>query len=176
MLEEVILADIRSMLRLTVNEEKARKYFLKRKSGTIAVQTAENIKKIKQAEKRLMELEKLIRSVYEDKVMGRVAEDMALSLLDDYQKEKEKLSSELNDLRNKLESQKQDSDDVDDFIRCLKMFAGAEVLTREMALQLIEYVTIDENPHSRKRVNKREIHIYYKIIDNGLNNPLNALE
>ena len=176
MLEQVILADIRSMLKLTVDEDKARAYFLKRKSGTRAIQTAENTKKIKQAEKRLAELDKLIRSVYEDKVMGRVAEDMALSLLNDYQQEKEKLSSELDELKSRLEAQKQDSDDVDEFIRRLKMFAGAEVFTREMALQLIEYVTIDKNPRSRSRMNEREIHIYYKLIDKGLNDPLNALE
>ncbi|MCQ2545910.1 MAG: DUF4368 domain-containing protein [Clostridia bacterium] len=90
-----------------------------------------------------------------------------------YQKEKEKLSSELNAIQNRISTQLQDSKDVDEFISRLKKYAGADKLTREMCLELIEYVIIDENPGRGK---SRDIHVYYKFIDEGLNNPNNALD
>lgn len=42
-----------------------------------------------------------------------------------------------------------------------------------MALDLIEYITIDENP--RKKAIPRDIHIYYKPIDKPLKNKKNAI-
>lgn len=160
-IEEIVLADIRSMLKLMVNEEKARKVFLERKIGSYAKQLAKD--KLKAHERRLAELEKLIRSVYEDKVMGRVTESMALSLLGDYQQEKEKLTAEIAILKESCEAKQQAENDVNEFIRRLKKYAGAKKLTRAMTLELLEYVVIDKNP--RKRHAEREIHIYYKFLD-----------
>ena len=45
----------------------------------------------------------------------------------------------------------------------LKRYAKCEELTREMCLQLIEFITVGERPADDK---PREIHIYYKLISN----------
>ena len=42
---------------------------------------------------RLAELDKLIQSVYEDKVAGRIEPDMAFDMLDKYQAEKKTLKT-----------------------------------------------------------------------------------
>jgi hypothetical protein len=73
----------------------------------------------------------------------------------------------------RLESQKQDERDVDEFIRRLKKYAGAEVLTRQMCLDLIGYITVDEN--HKNRTEPRKIHIYYKFLDKELADKTNAL-
>ena len=61
---------------------------------------------------------------------------------------------------------------MDEYIRRLRSYAGAEQLTRQMALELIEYITIDENPNDKKAV--RDIHVYYKLIDKPLKDRKNA--
>lgn len=76
-------------------------------------------------------------------------------------------------LKESAEIEKQIEDDVDEYIRRLRSYAGAEELTRQMALDLIEYITIDRNPD--KRSDSRDIHIYYKLIDKPLKNKRNAL-
>ena len=43
----------------------------------------------------------------------------------------------------------------------MKKYTDVQELTREMALELIEYVTIDEYSADRPR----DIHIYYKLLD-----------
>ena len=59
---------------------------------------------------------------------------------------------------------KQDEKDVDEFISRLRKYKGAKILTREMCLELIDSVTIDEY---HKGKTERDIHIYYKFIDKG---------
>ena len=60
--------------------------------------------------------------------------------------------------------QKQDEHDVDEYISRLKKFRNAEYLTRQMCLELIDSVTVDEFERGKQ---EREIHIYYKFIDKG---------
>ena len=51
---------------------------------------------------------------------------------------------------------------------------GAKKLTREMALELIEYIKVDAHPGHRNL--PRTIHVFYKLIDKPLTNKRNALE
>ena len=173
-LTELIVADIRSKIQLTVDEEKARKQFLEKKSGLNNAQTTRETKRKREIEKRLAELETLIQSVYENMVLGKVAEDMCIGLLEKYQAEKKKLQSEFDVIQTSLDTIVQDENDVEEFIRRLKKYVGFETLTREMALELIEYITVDE--YTRGSDKPREIHIYYKFLDKPLNNRVNALQ
>ena len=63
---------------------------------------------------------------------------------------------------------------VDEYIRRMKSYAGAKKLTREMALELIEYIKVDAHPGHRNL--PRTIHVFYKLIDKPLTNKRNALE
>ena len=60
--------------------------------------------------------------------------------------------------------QKQDEHDVNEYISRLKKFRNAEYLTRQMCLELIVTVTVDEFERGKQ---ERDIHIYYKFIDKG---------
>ncbi len=53
---------------------------------------------------------------------------------------------------------------MDEFIRRLKSYMDVPELTREMCMELIEFVTVDECPGKYSK-QPREIHIYYKLID-----------
>ena len=104
--------------------------------------------------------------MYEDKVQNRIPEEICVKLLGEYQQELQTVETAITDMHHKIAESKQDERDVDEFIRRLKSYAGAETLTRQMCLDLIEYVTIDENPRKRKGAN-RVIHIYYKLLDSN---------
>ena len=93
---------------------------------------------------------------------GKVPEKVCIGLLEKYQAEKDKLTAE------------QDERDVDEYIRRMKSYAGAKKLTREMALELIEYIKVDAHPGHRNL--PRTIHVFYKLIDKPLTNKRNALE
>ena len=161
----LILADIRSMATLVLeNEDAARQHFLFKKEQINSRQTAEEQKQLHNGKYRLAELEKLIPSIYEDKVLGKIPEDVCVSLLEKYQAEQKVLSEDVEQLEAKLNALKQDENDVEEFIKRLKKYTNVQELTREMCLELIEYITVDEYAKDRPR----EIHIYYKLLEKPL--------
>ncbi len=165
----IVLTDIRMIATLVVeDEEKARQQFLAQKEQINSHQTEMEQKRLRDGMYRLEELRKLIPSIYEDKVLGKIPEDVCVNLLEKYQAEQKELSEEVSELEAKLSAVKQDKDDVEEFIRRLKKYTDVQELTREMALELIEYVTVDEYSADRPR----NIHIYYKLLDKPLLNKL----
>jgi site-specific DNA recombinase len=161
----IVLTDIRAMAALVVeDEEAARQKFLSHKEKQNAHQTELEKKRLHEGRYRLAELERLIPSIYEDKVLGKIPENVCVNLLEKYQEEQKALSSEVDILEAKLSAVKQDERDVEEFIRRLKKYTNVQELTREMALELIEYITVDEYSADRPR----DIHIYYKLLEKPL--------
>lgn len=155
-----------------MNDDKAREKYLARKRGEKSVRDSADKKRQKDIEKRITDLDKLIQKIYEERVLGNMPEKTCADLLAKYQQEKDTLQTELDILVQRADADKQDEADVDEYIRRLKSYAGAEELTRQMCLDLIEYFTVDAY-QGRKTI--RDIHIYYKLIDKPLNNKKNAL-
>ena len=171
-LEGAILQDIQRQIDFVLNDDEAKAKYLARKQGNLAIKTAEDSKHKRELEKRIDDLSKLIRKIYEDRVLGNLPEKTCAELLADYQQEKETVQAELDELMKRSETMKQDEADVDEYISRLKSYAGVEKLTRQMAMDLLEYVTVDR--YEGENV-PRNIHIYYKLIDKPLNDKNNAL-
>ena len=171
-IESIILMDIQRQIDFVMNDKEAREKYLVRKRGNIAVRTAEDSKRKREIQKRLDDLGKLMQKIYEDKVLGNLPEKTCTEMMTNYQQEKDTLQAELEEILKRSETIKQDEADVDEYIRRLKSYAGAEKLTRQMCLDLIEYATVDRYVD---RHSPREIHIYYKLIDKPLKNKINAL-
>ncbi len=164
-LNKIVLEDIRSKMSLVQTDEaKARAEFLKRCEQISATETAQDRKRANQINRRLGELEKLITAAYEDKVAGKIPEDICVSLLNRYVEEKNKLKTELSEIEKRQAEANKDKADVDEFIRRLKAYMEVPELTREMCMELIEFVTVDKCPGKYSKA-QREIHIYYKLID-----------
>lgn len=161
----LVLMDIRSKAQLVIEDEKqAREDFLKRKERLSSAEKASDKKKLQTVQSRLLELDRLIVSVYEDKVLKKIPEEICVNLLGKYQAEKNALQAEVLMLEKKVADTAREENDVDEFIRRLKRYTDVSELTREMCLELIEYITIDKCP-GRFVKTPREVHIYYKLID-----------
>ncbi len=164
-IEEIVLQDIKLKAKLVLeNEEQVRNDFLRKQEKDFNEQTKIDNMKLKSNSQRLDKIEKLIRSTYEDKVSNKIPEDICISLLNNYVKEKEQLQEEISAINNRLQETKQKTKDVEEFIRRVKKYIQAPKLTREMTMELIEFVTIDKFPQDK--TTPRTIHIYYKLIDN----------
>lgn len=164
-INELVLTDIRSMAKLVVeNEEAARQKFLAHKEKQNANRIRLDTAKLRESRYRLEELQKLIPAVYEDKVLGRIPESVCVNLLEKYQSEQKELFTEVKETEEKLSAVKQDEQDAEEFIRRLRKYTDVQELTREMCLELIEYITVDEYASDRPR----DIHIYYKLLEKPL--------
>ena len=164
-MERIVLEDIRSLAQLVVeDEEKAKAEFLARKAKHHEEQYSVDTKKLSEGKFRLQELDTLIQNIYEDKVLGKVSEDVAMKLIAKYETEQKELSVEVADLEEKFSTIRQDEENVELFIERLRKFTDVQELTREMCLELIEYITLDAYVEGQPR----EIYIYYKLLDEPL--------
>lgn len=164
-IENIVLQDIKAKANfVNFNEEVARKEFLQRQEKYQKNNLVQDTKLLNDKTKRLSEINNLIRSTYEDKVLNKIPEDICISLLNNYQKEKEDLESEISQINLRIEKVKQNTQNVDEFINRIKKYLEAPTLTREMTMELIEFVTIDKYRPKKDPI-PREIHIYYKLID-----------
>ena len=163
----IVLADICSLIQKVIEDETAAKSaFLAKKQSQRSKQTAEDKKRLTDGKRRLDELSALIPKIYEDKVLGKVPEDVCIDLLQRYTAEQKELNAVVTDLEARQQESRKDEEDVDKFISRLKKYAGAEELTREMCMELIEYIVVDEYAADRPR----HIEIYYKFLDKALEN------
>ena len=173
-IEKLIVDNIRLMARLVIDdEETARQKFLAIKNQCDAEKTTNSHKNLAANQKRISELQGLIQSVYEDKYLGKITEISCGVLLGKYETELKALQEEQAKLTAKLDTEKQNAEDVDKFIERVRKYADVQKLTREMCLELIEYVTIDKHPSDRKT--ERNIHIYYKFLDKHVEHSLHNL-
>ncbi len=167
----IVLADIRSHISTIVtDEETARQAYLIRKEQFTTKQTADEQKRLREISYRIAELEKLIPSIYEDKVLGKIPEDVCVKLLEKYQTEQTALEAEAKEIEEKQSAVKKNENDVDEFISRMKKYMDVPELTREMAMDLIEYIVVDE--YSSDKNKPRKIEIYYKYLDKPLENKL----
>ena len=84
-----------------------------------------------------------------------------MKLIAKYEAEQKDLSAEVAELEETLYTIRQDEKDVELFIERLKKYTDVQELTREMCLELIEYITLDAYVEGQPR----DIYIYYKLID-----------
>ena len=165
-IKQIVLSDIREKAEFTLaDEEKARKVFLAHKGKVRSKQAVSENKKLRDNQRRIAELDDLMQTAYEDKVKGEMPESVCVKLLKKYENEQAKLTEETAALEKKIAERKQNEDNIDEFIARIKKYSELQELSREVVLELIEYITVDK--HS---ADPRNIHIYYKFLDDPLKN------
>ena len=166
-IEKIVLADILAKARYVIeNEEEARQEFLRRKETEGTKHLDDARQQLAKCQSRLAELKMMTQKVYQDKLLGKVPEDLCLETLSQFRAEEAELSEKVKSLTVTLEQDSKARDDIEEFICRLKQYADAPELTREMCVDLIEYVVIGDRPKDKST--PRRIQIYYKFLDNGL--------
>ena len=112
-------------------------------------------------QKRTEELTSLIRTAYEDKVKGKIPEDICIGFIEDYSAEQKTIAAEIEALEKRLSETETSMHTADDFIRDIKKYLNAPELTREMCYELIDRIIIGGSQSVTGK--EREIEIVYKI-------------
>ncbi|MDD4690292.1 MAG: DUF4368 domain-containing protein, partial [Eubacteriales bacterium] len=163
---EVIQDDIRKYAEMiTVDEESLVNQIISQKDKDCHLQISNDTSLLKSTSQRLAELDKLIQSLYEDKVMGKISDSVFASLCPKYEFElieKQELKSKL---KQKLEANKQDKRNISRWIDLIKKCVTIELLDREMLLELIDYIEIGERQIIGNQ-KYRDITIHYKFVGN----------
>ena len=161
-IETIVLNDIREMAQRIVLDEKAIREDFIRHNAELADKAIKSAKKELQAKrKRTEELSRLMQLAYEDRLKGKMPEEICLSFIQRYSEEQKKLETEIAELEAKLTETTNTIQSADEFIRNIKKYLEAPELTREMCYELLDRVVVGGHPkHTGK---ERVIDIVYKV-------------
>ena len=161
-LEEIVLGDIREMAQRIVLDEKAVREDFIRHNTELADKAIKTAKKELQAKrKRTEELSRLMQVAYEDRVRGKMPEDICIGFIQKYSDEQKKLETEIAEKEAKLTETENTIQSADEFIRNIKKYLEAPELSREMCYELIDRIIIGGSPKTTGK--EREIDIVYKV-------------
>ena len=174
-IEAIVLDDIRTMAQRIVLDEKTIREDFIRHNAELADKAIKSAKKELQIKrKRTEELSRLMQLAYEDRLKGKMPEEICLSFIQRYSEEQKKLETETAGLVTRLTETTNTMQSADEFIRDIKKYLEAPELTREMCYELLDRVVVGGHPkHTGK---ERVIDIVYKVdiasvLRYKLNNP-----
>ena len=161
LLEALVLDDIHSLLEeVEIDETKVKERFLRERSKHTEQRDRKSTRLNSSHKNRLVELDKLIQIAFEERVLGKMPESVCISLCEKYQAEKESVQRTIGEIEKRLAESNKDDEDAEEYIRRLKCYGKGESLTREMCLQLIDYIAVGEKVADNV---EREIDIHYKF-------------
>ncbi len=161
-LEEIVLNDIREKAKyIALDEQTAREEFLRYNAELTDNTVKVARKELKAKQRRLEELSRLMQVAYEDRVKGKMPEDVCFSFIQKYSDEQKMLATEITELEYKISQAETTTQNVDEFIRNIKKYLDVPKLTREMCYELIDRIVIGGLPKITGK--ERTIEIVYKV-------------
>ena len=160
LLESVVLDDVHSILgTVEIDEAKEKECFLR--DINCCERNRCSGERLKEHKKRLAEIDKLIQTAFEDRVLKNLPENICISLCERYRTERENLQKVITEIESRL-PRANGMDDAEEYIRQLEEYLKVEKLTREICLQLIDRITVGEKDGEGE---ERTVHIYYKFLN-----------
>lgn len=163
-LSELVLEDIRTKAEIVDCREAE---MVRRMTERMQSQNTQEIaavgKTVKAIRKRMAELERLLQSVYEDKVKGKIPEAVCVELMNKYQTERTEKAGQLKGLERQMEDSQTVQSDVREWVGLIRQYRNLEALDRETLLRLIDKIEIGEQQIVDGQ-KEREIKIYYKFV------------
>ncbi|MCL2299949.1 MAG: recombinase family protein [Firmicutes bacterium] len=164
-LEELVLEDIRRYTGRILEDEDGLRQELKtlKDNDSAARQKADRAQQ-KTLQVRLNDLERLTRSLYEDKVLGSVPNAVFKNLMQGYEQERQEKAAALEETECRLAESVQNDRDVESFLSAVKKYVALESLDREMLLELVDYIEVGERLEGEGKQKYRDITIHYQFM------------
>jgi len=164
LLSKIIIADIRQKAAMLEYDEKDLLEQISERKSTAGKEQIATLNAVKRtADKRHAELERLIQSLYEDKVKGVIPEDVCARLISQYDAERREQSEHSKGLNEQIESFQMEQDNVHEWIDIIHQYRDIESINRDILAKLINKIEVGE----RKIIDgqkQREIRIHYKFV------------
>ena len=120
-------------------------------------------KQIEKDEKRMEELDRLFRKIYEDNVNGKLNDERFYKLSDGYEAEQEQLKQEIEALKAEVSEADTEATNVSKLIAVTKKYTRIDELTPEILNTFVDKIVVHE---CEKKDGKRtqDIDIYYSYV------------
>ena len=162
--ETLLLDDLKRTLRFAQSQKEEFLRILEENSEVKTKQEIkENLRELSAAEERIKALDKIIQSLYEDKVAGKLSEERYLKLSDTYETEQAELTGKAQTLKAEIEKDKKEKDHILDFLCLVEKYSSIEELTPEIIRSFVDKIIV----HEKRKENghyRQEVEIVYNFI------------
>ena len=162
--ETLLLDDLKRTLRFAQSQKEEFLRMLEENSEVKTKQEIkENLRELSAAEERIKALDKIIQSLYEDKVAGILSEERYLKLSDTYETEQAELTEKAQTLKAEIEKDKKEKDEILDFLCLVEKYSSIEELTPEIIRSFVDRIIV----HEKRKENghyRQEVEIVYNFI------------
>ncbi|MBP5466961.1 MAG: recombinase family protein [Clostridia bacterium] len=166
--EEMIKNDLQFTIRYAnENKEQFLSILASRSEAKSKRELKASLKEIEESEARINTLDKIIQSLYEDKVAGKISEERYLKMSENYEDEQRLLIGKVNLLKTNIEKSKRKSDDISKFVSLVDKYSDFKELNPEILRAFIDKVLIYE---------KEKVDGYYKHTIEIIYNFVGAVE
>ena len=162
--ETLLLDDLRRTLRFAQSQKEEFLRMLEENSEVKTKQEIkENLRELSAEEERIKALDKIIQSLYEDKVAGKLPEERYLKLSDTYETEQAELTEKAQTLKAEIEKDKKEKGHILDFLCLVEKYSSIEELTPEIIRSFVDRIIV----HEKRKENghyRQEVEIVYNFI------------
>lgn len=113
-------------------------------------------REIAQAEKRIAELDRIFKRIYEDDISGAISHERFLKLSADYEAEQKELTEQVKAWRQAVETFEQDQADFASFAAIVRKYVGIRELTptivNEFVKKIIVHAPDKSSGHRRQKI------------------------
>ena len=164
-LKEIVLGELNKMVAFVKdNEDEFIQAAIDNSVQKQSSELAKAKKVMKQAEKRITELDKLFVRLYEDNVSGKISDERFTMMSAGYDDEQKKLRGTVTELTAYIDTAEQKSSDVTAFIRAVQKYEHITELTPEIMYELISKIVIHApDKSSGHRTQQIEIHYRFDV-------------
>ena len=141
-----------------------RQHFISVMERSLQLESAEKLecsrKQLERCEHRISELKRLFIKIYEDNVKGKLNDERFDMLSQSYETEQKQLEAEVIVLRQEIEVQERQNENIEKFICKANKYVGIEEIDPAMLRELIQAIYV-EAPDKSSGKRKQHIHIKY---------------
>ena len=122
-----------------------------------------NKKRLAQADKRLVELDRLFIRIYEDNVAGKLSDERFAMMSQSYEDEQTQLKAEIQTLQQDIEVQERQIENLEQFIQRVHKYEDLQELTPYALRELVKAIYI-EAPDKSSGKRRQNIRISYDLV------------
>ena len=164
-LEEIVLRNLREAIAYVTNHEdefirEAADMSLRKHDRELAAKKDALAK----VEKRITELDTIIKRLYEDNINAKISDERFIKLSRDYELEQSNLRTEAEAMRQDVEQREQKKGSVKNFIAVTKKYTELKELDATVLREFIDRIEISATEKWSKKSKERKIHIVYNFI------------
>lgn len=162
--ENIVLYDLQRVLGMARDNEEEFVALLQEKNKRVTTkELADKKKTCEEADRRIEALDRIIESLYEDKVSGTLSKERFIKMSKKYEQEQDELTENVKVLRAELSAAQKETADINKFLRLIKKYTEITELKPEIVRTFIDKIYIHKGEKAQGG-HRQTVEIFYNCI------------